>query len=79
MPEKVIEEMKAGYSGSGLSEKEINRRVYGHLNKTGAMHGSKVTAKGEAMEEKYERDHPGASKKKGHKDKGREQREALGG
>lgn len=30
--------------------------VYGTLNKIGAMRGNKVTAKGEAMERKHERD-----------------------
>jgi hypothetical protein len=56
MPEKVIESMKRGYRGSDLSSKEINHRVYGHLNNVGAMHGSKETRKGAAMERKYEAD-----------------------
>lgn len=37
MPEALIRKMKAGYRGSGLSDEEINHRVYGHLNKTGQL------------------------------------------
>lgn len=70
MPNAIIAEMKRGYAGSGLSQEEINHRVYGRLNKEGAMHGSKETAKGVSMEAKYERDH--GAKRRG-------QKKALGG
>ena len=62
MPKALIAEMQSGYKGSGLSKDEVNRRVYGHLNNVGAMHGSKETAKGAKMESKFEADH---SKRRG--------------
>lgn len=37
MPKALIEAMKRGYRGSGLSEEEINHRVYGHLNRQGLL------------------------------------------
>lgn len=57
MPKKVIAAMKRGYKGKGLSEKQVNKRVYGALNKMGFMHGSKETKKGVKAEAKYRRDH----------------------
>lgn len=58
MPKALIAKMKAGYAGSSLSEEEINHRIYGHLNKIGAMHGSKETEKGAEMDAKVTADHP---------------------
>ena len=63
MPKALIAEMKRGYGGSNLSEEEINHRVYGALNKMGAMHGNKETPKGETMENKYESDHKAKAQK----------------
>lgn len=40
----------------GLKGKKLDNYVYGSMNNIGAMHGSKITAKGERMEAKYERD-----------------------
>jgi hypothetical protein len=40
----------------GLSGDHLDRYVFGAMNHMGAMHGSKITAKGEAMEEKHEAD-----------------------
>lgn len=57
MPKRVIAAMKRGYKGKGLSEKEINKRVYGKLNEMGFMRGSKETKKGRKGEAKYSRDH----------------------
>ena len=57
MPKHIINAMKKGYKGKGLSEKEVNKRVYGHLNKMGFMKGSKETKKGVKAEKKYSRDH----------------------
>lgn len=53
MPKALAAEMKRGYEGKGLSEEEVNHRVYGKLNKMGAMRGSKVTRKGRRLEKKY--------------------------
>lgn len=57
MPKKIIAKIKKGYKGKGLSEKEVNKRVYGALNNMGFMKGSKETKKGKKAEAKYSRDH----------------------
>ncbi len=57
MPKKIEAAMKRGYAGKGLSEEEVDHRVYGALNKQGLMHGSKITKKGQEAEAKYEKDH----------------------
>lgn len=57
MPKNIERAMKRGYKGKGLSEKQVNKRVYGALNKMGFMHGSKITKKGRKGEAKYNRDH----------------------
>ena len=57
MPNALIDKMKSGYAGKGLSKQDVNHRVYGALNNMGAMHGSKETKKGARMEDKYVRDH----------------------
>lgn len=41
----------------GLKGKHLERYVYGGMNNLGAMHGSKETPKGAAMEKKHEMDH----------------------
>jgi hypothetical protein len=48
--EKALEKSasKKGYSGERAAH-----YVYGTMNNIGAMHGSKITAKGEAMEKKH--------------------------
>lgn len=57
MPKKIIAAIKRGYKGKELSEKQVNKRVYGALNNLGFMHGSKETKKGKKAESKYSRDH----------------------
>lgn len=57
MPKRIINAMKKGYKGKGLSEKEVNKRVYGALNNMGYIHGNKETKKGRKAEAKYNRDH----------------------
>lgn len=57
MPKRIINAMKRGYKGKHLSEKEVNKRVYGALNKMGFIHGNKETKKGVRAEKKYNRDH----------------------
>ncbi len=48
--------------------------VYGTLNKLGAMHGNKTTAKGRAMEAKHERD----TKTRGRSGRGQHPHQNLG-
>jgi hypothetical protein len=38
----------------GLKGEALDRYVFGHMQKMKAMKGNKITAKGEAMEEKHE-------------------------
>jgi hypothetical protein len=38
MPKALIAKMKRGYANSGLSDEEVNHRVYGFLNKRGMLH-----------------------------------------
>jgi hypothetical protein len=57
MPKRIINAMKRGYKGKGLSEKEVNHRIYGKLNKMGFVKGSKETKKGVKAEAKYNKDH----------------------
>ncbi len=57
MPKKIEAAMKKGYAGKGLSEEEVDHRVYGKLNEMGYMKGNKVTSKGQEAEAKYTKDH----------------------
>ena len=61
MPAALIEELKKSFAKrkrkGALKGVDEGRYVYGGLNNMGAMHGSKETAKGAAMEAKYTRDH----------------------
>jgi hypothetical protein len=41
-------------SKKGFSGRETARYVYGAMNNMGAMHGNKVTAKGNRMQAKHE-------------------------
>lgn len=49
MPKFLEKKLKQEYPGNPGA-------VYGTMNKIGAMHGNKETAKGKAMEAKHERD-----------------------
>jgi hypothetical protein len=49
MPKFLEEKLEREYSGD-------KHAVFGTMNKIGAMKGSKITAKGRAMERKHERD-----------------------
>lgn len=50
-----IIERKLEHEYRDLPKKEREHAVYGTLNKIGAMHGSKETKKGRAMERALER------------------------
>ena len=53
MPLALERKLKKEYAG--LSKKARDHAVYGTLNKIGAMHGSKETGKGRAMERALEK------------------------
>ena len=53
MPKFLEDKLKAEYGAN-------SKIPYAVMNKIGAMHGNKETAKGVEMERKHERDHPGS-------------------
>lgn len=56
MPKFLEERLRAEAKKKGFTGDKADQYVYGGMNNMGAMHGNKTTAKGEAMEEKHERD-----------------------
>ena len=56
MPKFLEDELRRAAKKAGKSGKEADRYIYGAMNNMGAMHGSKETPKGEAMERKHEAD-----------------------
>jgi hypothetical protein len=59
MPKFLEEKLKAEYPNNPSA-------VYGTLNRLGAMHGNKETAKGRAMQAKHTRDVKAGTAKVGH-------------
>ena len=57
MPKFIEKRLRAEAAKQGKSGKAADRYVYGAMNNMGAMHGSKETAKGRAMEKKHEAAH----------------------
>lgn len=53
MPDFLERKLQAKAASKGKTGRAADRYVYGTMNKIGAMHGSKVTAKGKAMERKH--------------------------
>lgn len=56
MPKFLEDRLEAAAEAKGKTGKEADRYVYGTLNNMGAMHGSKETAKGKAMDAKHAAD-----------------------
>jgi hypothetical protein len=56
MPKFLEDKLKREYSAKGKKGKALAHAVYGTMNAIGAMHGNKVTRKGERMQAKHERD-----------------------
>jgi len=56
MPKFLENILAKGAARRGLKGKAADRYIYGAMNRMGAMRGSKITAKGRAMERKHERD-----------------------
>lgn len=56
MPEFLESKLKAEASKKGKTGREAARYIYGTMNNIGAMHGNKVTKKGQAMQRKHDRD-----------------------
>ncbi len=55
MPKFLEEKLKRQYRKKGLKGERLENAVYGTMNKMGAMHGSKTTAKGMMMEAKHKK------------------------
>lgn len=58
MPKFLENDLKAEAQKKGMKGRKAAQYVYGAMNNLGAMHGNKETAKGRAMQQKHERDHP---------------------
>ncbi|MDE1766547.1 MAG: hypothetical protein KGI27_09815 [Thaumarchaeota archaeon] len=56
MPKFLEKDLKAEAAKKGFTGKRADKYVYGAMNNMGAMQGNKETPKGEAMQEKHERD-----------------------
>jgi len=56
MPEFLKNRLKAEAASRGFTGRRADRYVYGAMNNMGAMRGNQVTAKGERMQAKHERD-----------------------
>ncbi len=54
MPEFLENKLGAEADKKGFSGKKKDRYVFGAMNNLGAVKGSKITAKGRAMERKHE-------------------------
>lgn len=59
MPKFLEDKLRAEYGNNKSA-------IYGTMNKIGAMHGNKETAKGRSMEAKHERDMKTAHAPKSH-------------
>ena len=55
MPEFLEKKLKQEYSAKGKKGRALDKAVYGTMNAIGAMHGNKITAKGEKMQAKHDR------------------------
>lgn len=53
MPAFLEKKLKSEASKKGFTGKRAAKYVYGAMNNMGAMHGSKETAKGRAMQSKH--------------------------
>lgn len=56
MPKFLEDKLKAEYRAKGKKGRALDHAVYGTMNAIGAMHGNKITAKGERMQEKHDTD-----------------------
>ena len=56
MPKFLEDTLKAEAAKKGLTGKRADHYVFGAMNNMGAMKGSQVTAKGEAMQARHDRD-----------------------
>lgn len=55
MPKFLESKLKSEAAAKGYSGDRADAYVYGTMNKMGAMHGNKITEKGEDMEARHAR------------------------
>lgn len=55
MPKFLEAALRHEASKKGLKGRSADRYVFGGMNNLGAMHGNKITVKGEKMQEKHDR------------------------
>lgn len=53
MPKELEDSLKREYEAKGKSGKDLNHAIFGTMNRLGAVHGNKITAKGIAMDRKH--------------------------
>ena len=53
MPKFLEAKLKTEARSKGMKGKQVDRYTFGAMNNMGAMHGSKETAKGAAMDAKH--------------------------
>ena len=56
MPQFLEKALQAEAAKKGFTGARADRYTYGAMNNMGAMHGNKITAKGEAMQKKHDAD-----------------------
>lgn len=56
MPKFLENILRRQAAKAGITGRRADRYVFGRLNRIGAMHGNKITAKGAAMDAKHRRD-----------------------
>jgi hypothetical protein len=56
MPKFLEQKLKREYAAKGKKGKALDHAVFGTMNAIGAMHGNQITAQGERMQEKHDRD-----------------------
>lgn len=56
MPDFLERDLEKSAAKKGFSGERKDRYVYGTMNRIGAMHGNKITAKGRQMEKKHASD-----------------------
>jgi hypothetical protein len=55
MPKFLEDALASEARKKGFKGRKADRYIYGAMNNMGAMHGSKVTAKGEAIQRKHQK------------------------
>ena len=63
MPKFLEDRLAASAKRKGFHGERAKRYIYGAMNNKGLMRGNKITAKGEALERKHNRDKRSTSRR----------------